>query len=55
MPPTASGDWQFYHNMKLLFDQNLSWRLPQKLADLYTDSQHIREAGLKEAQDIDIW
>jgi predicted nuclease of predicted toxin-antitoxin system len=41
--------------MKLLFDQNLSWRLPQKLADLYPDSQHIREAGMKESEDIDIW
>ena len=41
--------------MKLLFDQNLSWRLPQKLADLYPDSRHIREVGLKESQDVDIW
>ena len=41
--------------MKLLFDQNLSWRLPAKLADLYPDSRHIREFGLKQAQDIDIW
>ena len=39
--------------MKLLFDQNLSWRLPQKLADLYHDSQHIREVGMKESQDMD--
>ena len=52
---TANGDWQFYRSMKLLFDQNLSWRLPQKLADLYPNSQHIREAGLKESEDIDIW
>ncbi len=41
--------------MKLLFDQNLSWRLPQKLADFYPDSRHIREVGMKESQDIDIW
>ena len=41
--------------MKLLFDQNLSWRLPKKLADLYPDSQHVREAGMKESEDIDIW
>ncbi|MGI8642069.1 MAG: DUF5615 family PIN-like protein [Pyrinomonadaceae bacterium] len=41
--------------MKLLFDQNLSWRLPKKLADLYTDSQHVREAGMKESEDVDIW
>ena len=41
--------------MKLLFDQNLSWRLPEKLADLYPDSRHIREVGMKESQDVDIW
>jgi predicted nuclease of predicted toxin-antitoxin system len=41
--------------MKLLFDQNLSWRLPKQLVGLYPDSQHIREAGMKESPDIDIW
>ncbi|MGH9948032.1 MAG: DUF5615 family PIN-like protein [Pyrinomonadaceae bacterium] len=41
--------------MKLLFDQNLSWRLPNKLVDLYPNSQHIREVGMKGSQDIDIW
>ncbi len=46
---------QFCRNMKLLFDQNLSWRLPKKLADLYPNSQHIREVGMKESEDVDIW
>lgn len=41
--------------MKLLFDQNLSWRLPQKLADLYSDSRHVREFGMKESEDVDVW
>ena len=41
--------------MKLLFDQNLSWRLPAKLSDLYPDSQHIREVGMTESQDVDVW
>ncbi len=41
--------------MKLLFDQNLSWRLPKKLADLYPDSRHIREAGMKQSDDVGIW
>lgn len=45
--------WQFYRNMKLLCDQNLSWRLPEKLAG--PDSQHIREAGMTESEDVDIW
>ena len=41
--------------MKLLFDQNLSWRLPERLAALYPQSQHIREIDLTESEDIDIW
>ena len=41
--------------MKLLFDQNLSWRLPKKLADIYPDSQHVREVGMRESEDVDIW
>jgi predicted nuclease of predicted toxin-antitoxin system len=41
--------------MKILFDQNLSHRLVPALADLYPQSQHVRNIGLKEATDTDIW
>ena len=41
--------------MKLLFDQNLSFRLVTKLADLYPDCQHVRNIGLKEAPDTEVW
>lgn len=41
--------------MKLLFDQNLSYRLPRLLADIYSDSIHVREVGLREADDQVIW
>ncbi len=41
--------------MKLLFDQNLSPRLPRLLADIYVDSVHVREAGLRDAFDAVIW
>ena len=41
--------------MKLLFDQNLSPRLPRLLADIYAGSAHVREVGLREADDIVIW
>lgn len=41
--------------MKLLFDQNLSWRLPSIPADIFPESLHIREIGFKEAQDVEIW
>lgn len=41
--------------MKLLFDQNLAPALAKRLADLFPDSVHVREAGLERAVDIDIW
>jgi predicted nuclease of predicted toxin-antitoxin system len=41
--------------LKLLFDQNLSPRLVATLADLYPGSLHVREAGLREADDSVVW
>ena len=41
--------------MRLLFDQNLSPRLPRLLGDLYPGSMHIREVGLEEADDPVVW
>ena len=41
--------------MKLLFDQNLSPRLVQKLADLYPDSAHVTAVNLDSALDKDVW
>ena len=41
--------------MKLLFDQNLSYRLVIQLGDIYPDSQHVRNTGLKDADDGAIW
>ncbi len=40
--------------MKLLFDQNLSHRLVFRLSDVL-DSQHVREVGMKEAPDTQVW
>jgi predicted nuclease of predicted toxin-antitoxin system len=41
--------------MKLLFDQNLSPRLPQLFADLFPGSAHVRQIGLRDADDSIIW
>jgi predicted nuclease of predicted toxin-antitoxin system len=41
--------------MKLLFDQNLSPRLPRLLDDIYPESMHVREAGLRDSDDFAIW
>ena len=40
--------------MKLLFDQNLSRKLPAKLADLYPDSTHVVSVSLDQASDSDV-
>ena len=40
--------------MKLLFEQNLSRKLPRKLADLYPDSTHVIPAGLERAADLQV-
>lgn len=41
--------------MKLLFDQNLSFKLCGRLADLFPDSDQVRSAGLESADDRVIW
>ena len=41
--------------MKLLFDENLSFRLVQALVDAYPGSTHVREVGLLGAEDRCIW
>ena len=41
--------------MKFLFDQNLSPRLPQVLADIYAGSVHVRDIGMRNATDTEIW
>ena len=41
--------------MKLLFDENLSFRLCQDLADLFPDSSQVRLLGLAEAHDRAVW
>ncbi len=41
--------------MKVLFDQNLSFKLCRQLADLFPGSSQVRLAGLAEADDRTIW
>jgi predicted nuclease of predicted toxin-antitoxin system len=41
--------------VKLLFDENLSHKLVSLLADLFPDSLHVRDIGLKAADDIQVW
>jgi predicted nuclease of predicted toxin-antitoxin system len=41
--------------MKLLFDENLSHKLVRLLADLFPNFIHVREVGLKTADDPVVW
>ena len=41
--------------MKLLFDQNLSWKLVNRLADVFPNSSHVRLHNLDEATDTKVW
>lgn len=37
--------------MKLLFDENLSFRIPRALADLFPESLHVGDVGLEQSDD----
>ncbi len=41
--------------MRLLFDQNLSYRLVTSLQDIFPQSQHVRLDGLAGQEDAVIW
>lgn len=41
--------------MNLLLDENLSPRLVQRLASLFSNMIHVRDVGLKQASDVSIW
>ena len=41
--------------MKLLFDQNLSFKLCGRLADLFSQSAQVRLLGLADAGDLAVW
>lgn len=41
--------------MKLLFDQNLSYRLVAKIADIFPHSAHVAALGLDKASDFAVW
>jgi len=41
--------------VKLLFDENLSFRLPHDVADIFPDCLHVRDVGLARASDDEVW
>lgn len=41
--------------MKLLSDENLSPKLPRRLSDLFPNSLHVRDVGMKATNDPIVW
>ena len=41
--------------MKLLFDQNISFRLVKKIQNIFPGSVQVKEIGLENASDKEIW
>ena len=41
--------------MRLLFDENLSPKLPKRLSDLFPNSLHVRDVGMKAMIDPMVW
>ena len=39
----------------LLFDQNLSPKLPRQLSDVFPGSRHVDEVGLERADEGEVW
>ena len=41
--------------MRLLFDEKLSSKLPNRLGDLFPNSLHVRDVGMKATLDPIVW
>jgi len=41
--------------MKLLFDQNISFRIIEKISDLFPESKQVRQIELENCKDFEIW
>jgi predicted nuclease of predicted toxin-antitoxin system len=41
--------------MKLLFDQNISFRIVKKLIETFPDCKHVSDIGFNDCEDTDIW
>ena len=41
--------------MKLLFDQNISFRVVKKIANAFPEAKQVRELGIENFQDLEIW
>ena len=45
----------YTHKMKLLFDQNISFRLIKRISDIFPEAKQVRELGLENSTDLTIF
>ncbi|MBA3704647.1 MAG: DUF5615 family PIN-like protein [Bacteroidetes bacterium] len=41
--------------MNLLFDQNISFKVPKRIQDIFPGAKHLSDLRLEGSKDIDIW
>ncbi|MBL1281099.1 MAG: DUF5615 family PIN-like protein [Fluviicola sp.] len=41
--------------MKILFDQNISFRLIKRISDIFPEAKQVRSLGLENSSDKEIW
>lgn len=41
--------------MKLLFDQNISFRILSKISTFFSEAKQVRELGIENFSDVEIW
>lgn len=41
--------------MKLLFDQNISFRVIKKIEDVYPEANQVRQLNLENCSDMEVW
>nr|WP_323670354.1 DUF5615 family PIN-like protein [Psychroflexus montanilacus] len=41
--------------LKLLFNQNISFRITKKLSEHFSDCRHVSDCDLQDSDDITIW
>ncbi|MCB0572107.1 MAG: DUF5615 family PIN-like protein [Phaeodactylibacter sp.] len=41
--------------MKRLLDQNISWKLVNRIKDLFPGSDHVRLLGIEKEDDLLVW
>ncbi len=52
-PRAEIGVW--HCSVKLLFDQNISFKIAGRLADLYPESVHVRDLDMERSDDREVW